>query len=211
MLTSILEKIRSKPVINLSKGGTINLSKMEKLKKLEVRLNWEESKTKGVIYDLDASVLLLDANDRVLDNCGLIFYNQEVSQCSNIRHGGDNKKGGGEVIYFDVENISEQYQTPPFSKAVVVVNIFKDEAKNPERKNQNFGMVNKASCDLVNVESGKVFAHISLSEDTSEFDSVIFAEIYYANNEWSVRSLTQGYNGGLPELLKAYGVGYEYK
>ena len=62
--------------IKLTKGNPINLTKEAPgLKNLTIGLGWDLSLA-GEAYDLDASVMITDENDRILfDDASLVFFN----------------------------------------------------------------------------------------------------------------------------------------
>ena len=66
--------------IKLTKGNPINLTKEAPgLKNLTIGLGWDLS-IAGEAYDLDASVMLTDENDKIIfDDASLIFFNNPTS------------------------------------------------------------------------------------------------------------------------------------
>ena len=64
--------------ISLSKGGNISLSKESPgIKQIRIGLGWDARVTTGQDFDLDASVFLLNADDKCRSDSDFIFYNQE--------------------------------------------------------------------------------------------------------------------------------------
>ncbi|MCA1770594.1 MAG: TerD family protein [Halomonas sp.] len=106
--------------ISLSKGQTISLAKTGNTgpSKVFMGLGWDPIKKKsggflgglfgggggGDSIDLDASVILLDANKSAVDT---VSFNQLKSKDGAIRHGGYNLTGEGEgddeVIYVELK------------------------------------------------------------------------------------------------------------
>ena len=83
--------------INLQKGGRVNLEKEAPgLSNIQLGLGWDLRKTDGSEFDLDASILMLDQNDKAIGEGGFIFYNTTSSACGSVKHLGDNRTGEGE-------------------------------------------------------------------------------------------------------------------
>lgn len=87
-------------MINLSKGGRVNLSKDENgnpLSKVFFGVNWGAIKTGGFLgfgstraVDLDASVVLMDENKRKLET---VYFGHKDSSDRAIHHSGDDLVG----------------------------------------------------------------------------------------------------------------------
>ena len=160
--------------INLQKGGRVNLEKEAPgLSNLHLGLGWDLRKTDGADFDLDASVLMLDQNDKAIGEGGFVFYNNPASACGSVKHLGDNKTGEGEgddeVLTVDIKKIPETV-----NKILIAVTIH-----DAESRNQNFGMVDNAFIRVVNQTSGEEIARYDLSED------------YSAENHLSLASFTE--------------------
>ena len=88
-------------MINLSKGGRVNLSKDDngnKLSKIFFGANWGAIKRGGFLgfgggteaVDLDASVVLMDSNKNKLET---VYFGHKFSADGSIRHSGDDLVG----------------------------------------------------------------------------------------------------------------------
>jgi tellurium resistance protein TerD len=75
-----------------------------------------------------------------------------------------------------------------------------------ETRKQNFGMVSKAYCRVVNQDGGTEIARYDLSEDASTETAMIFGEVYRNGAEWKFRAVGQGFKGGLGPLAGSFGV-----
>jgi tellurium resistance protein TerD len=198
--------------ISLVKGGNINLSKEAPgLTKIKVGLGWSERKTSGADFDLDACAFMLNANGRVRSDADFIFYKQLESTCKSVRHVGDNRTGAGagddESVFVDLSKVPEDIQ-----KIVFTVTIYDYDVRN-----QNFGMVADAYiriCDenqkMKNAVTGadeiKEIARYDLSEDASSVTSMIFGELYRYNGDWKFKAVGQGFDNGLAEMARNFGV-----
>lgn len=193
-------------VINLSKGQKINLSKSKPgLKKIMIGLGWDANAfSSGEDFDLDASVFLMDENEKTTAE-NFIFYNNLSTPDGSVIHQGDNRTGDGdgddEQIFIDLEKI------PPHIKKIGIT-ITIDAA---DRKRQNFGMIENAFCRLVNDETGVEEARFDLGEEFSVETAVVVGEVYRYNGDWNFRAVGQGFAGGLLALCNRYGLQAEYR
>jgi len=65
--------------VSLSKGGNISLSKEAPgLSQVLVGLGWDARVTDGTDFDLDASVFICGADDKVMSDSHFIFYNNKL-------------------------------------------------------------------------------------------------------------------------------------
>lgn len=187
--------------ISLSKGGNISLSKEDpNLRKILIGLGWDTRSSDGADFDLDASLFMLNAQNRVRSDADFIFYNQLRSTDGSVEHTGDNRTGEGEgddeAIKVDLVRVPQDVQ-----KLSVAVTIH-----DAEPRRQNFGMVQNAFIRVVNDETGRELARYDLSEDASTETAMIFGEVYRNAGEWKFRAVGQGYNGGLGPLARNFGV-----
>ncbi|MEI7475210.1 MAG: TerD family protein [bacterium] len=187
--------------VSLKKGENVSLSKaVPGLKHIYVSLGWDARATSGEDFDLDASAFLLTNNGKVRSDSDFIFYNNLKSTCASIEHMGDNRTGAGdgddEVIKVNLEKVPADIEKLSFT-----VTIFE-----AEERSQTFGMVVSAYVRIVNQDDNKEIARFDLSEDASIDTAMIFGDVYRYNGEWKFRAVGQGYQGGLGELAKNYGV-----
>ncbi len=198
--------------INLQKGQRISLSKEAPgLTRLMCGLGWDIAKRSGgglfgmfgsssPDYDLDASLLCLDANGKLTQQENVVFFGNLRHWSGAISHQGDNLTGAGdgddEVIIVDLPNIPAS-----ISKLVFVVNIYQAA----ERK-QDFGQVENAFVRLVNMGNNKELARYNLSgSEYRGMTGMVLAEVYKHNNEWKMAAIGDGVAvNGLGELVSSY-------
>ena len=198
--------------ITLQKGQRIYLSKEAPgLTKLTCGLGWDVAKrsgggffsnftSSGQDYDLDASVICLDANGKLTDNKNVVYFGNLRHSSGSITHQGDNLTGAGdgddEVIIVDLPRIPTQ-----IAKLVFVVNIYQCI----ERR-QDFGQIENAFVRLVNSSNNREMARYNLSgKEYKGMTGMILAEVYRHNNEWKMAAIGNGVNvNGLSELIKSY-------
>jgi tellurium resistance protein TerD len=198
--------------INLQKGQRISLTKDNPgLKKAMVGLGWDpvQQAAKGMLgglfggkqaqVDCDASVLMLDANDKLRSKDSLIYFGNLKSKCGSVQHMGDSLTGDGdgddEQVMVDLSSIPSD-----IAKLVFVVNIY--AAK--ERK-QHFGMIQNAFIRLVNTSDKNEILRFNLTEQYADKTGLFVAEIYRNNGEWKFVGLGEGdTSSGLGEMIKKY-------
>lgn len=187
--------------ISLKKGGNISLSKEDpSLKKVRVGLGWDARSTSGDDFDLDASAILLGANDKVTQDGDLVFYNNMNHPTGAVKHGGDNRTGDGDG---DDESIEIDLSLVPDDIQKIVISVSIDRA---DERSQSFGQVRNAYVRLLNDETEKEIVRYDLTEDYSSETCLNFAEVYRHNNEWKFRAVGQGYNSGFIGLLTDFGL-----
>lgn len=189
-------------MINLEKGGRINLSKEAPgASKFTLGLGWDFRATDGAEFDLDASALLLNAEGKpALADKSLVFYGNLESPCGGVKSTGDNRTGEGEgddeQIIIDLTKLDSSVE-----KLIVVVTIHE-----AQQRGQNFGLVNNAFVRVLKDNDSEAVARYDLSEDYSTQTAVIFGEFYRKDGEWRFAAKGDGFAGGLADFLKPYGL-----
>jgi tellurium resistance protein TerD len=188
--------------ISLSKGQRVSLEKVSPgLEAAMFGLGWDIKKVDtGVDFDLDTSIFMLGANEKILSDSHFIFYNNPKSPDPNhsVEHLGDNRTGAGdgddEVILVNLKKIPTDVQ-----KIVFVVTIHE-----ADQRSQNFGQVQNAFIRLVDVKNKTEVLRYDLTEDYSIETALIVAELYLKDGEWRMNAVGSGYQGGLQALLDRY-------
>lgn len=193
-------------VVNLSKGGRVNLSKSKPgLKHIMVGLGWDVAKYSGQAdFDLDASVFMVNENGRTPVE-GFVFYNHLNGPDGSVVHQGDNRTGAGEgddeQIFIDLEKIPAWCQ-----KIAITVTI--DQFR---ERNQSFGMIENAFCRLVNNDTDTEEVRFDLGDDFSMETAVVIGELYKKDGDWRFNAVGQGFNNGLEGLVNNYGLQAVYE
>ncbi|MEL6927002.1 MAG: TerD family protein [Cyanobacteria bacterium J06600_6] len=188
--------------VNLSKGQRISLEKVAPgLSAAFVGLGWDTNVTDtGQDIDIDASVFLLGANEKLISDNHFIFYNNLASPDpdKSVEHLGDNRTGAGEgddeVIKVNLKQVPTEVQ-----KISIVVTIH-----DAEQRQQNFGQVSNASVRVVDAQNEQEAVRYDLTEDFSVETALIMAELYRKDGEWRVNAVGAGYQGGLQAILDRY-------
>ncbi len=197
--------------INLKKGQRISLAKEAPgLKKVICGLGWDVAEktggglfgafSNGEDYDLDASVICLDAGGKVNDLGGVVYFGNLSHASKSVIHLGDNLTGEGDG---DDEQILVELDRVPdnIARLVFTVNIYKCI-----KRKQDFGQVQNAFVRLVNASNNQEIARYNLSG--SEYQGatgMVMAEIYRHGSEWKMAAMGNGFKiEGLGDLVKAY-------
>ena len=188
--------------INLSKGERISLEKVAPgLVKIFIGLGWDINATDtGADFDIDASIFLLDNNEKLISDKHFIFYNNPNSPDpeQSIQQRGDNRTGAGEG---DDEVIDVNLTTVPTDIDKVIIAVTIHEA---DKRQQNFGQVSNAFVRIVNAENEEEVIRYDLTEDFSIETALIMAELYRKDGEWRMNAVGAGYEGGLQALVARY-------
>jgi tellurium resistance protein TerZ len=144
--------------ISLTKGQKVSLVKRDggSLSVVRMGLGWDAVKKRGLFgsksqqVDLDASALLFDVSDNLVD---AVWFRQLRSQDGSVQHTGDNltgaDEGDDETILVDLTRLSAA-----IGQIVFVVNSF---------TGQDFSQVENAFCRLVDQTTGDELARYDLS------------------------------------------------
>lgn len=199
--------------INLQKGQKVDLTKGNAgLSHLMVGLGWDpvtEGSSSGFLgklfsspapnIDCDASVMMLNEQDKIVSKKNLIYFGNLQSACGSVRHTGDNLTGDGDGD--DEEIIINLQQVPAnIQKLVFVVNIYDCVSRK-----QHFGMIRNAYIRVVNMGNKQELIRFNLTEDYSGKTALFVGEIYRHNNEWKFAATGQGtQDTSLGDILRRY-------
>jgi tellurium resistance protein TerD len=188
--------------VSLAKGQRVSLEKVAPgLSEVFIGLGWDVKSTDtGYDFDLDSSLFLLGANEKLISDSHFIFYNNLASPDSDksVQHLGDNLTGIGEG---DDEVIKINLKKVPADVQKIVVTVTIHEA---QQRNQNFGQVQNAFVRVVNAQTKQEAVRYDLVEDYSIETALIMAELYRKDGEWRLNAVGSGYQGGLQALLDRY-------
>lgn len=188
--------------ISLAKGGRVSLDKEAPgLKNIIVGLGWDANRTDtGGAFDLDASIFMLNASEKIVSDNHFVFYNNATSPCGAVVHKGDNKTGDGsgddEVIEIALANVD-----PKAEKIVFIVTIH-----DAVTRRQNFGQVNNSYIRVINKDDGRELAKYELDENFSTETAVNFGELYRKDGGWNFKAVGAGFIQGLDSFCRQYGV-----
>lgn len=171
--------------VSLSKGQTLSLEKDAGLSKVFMGCGWDpaQPKKKGFLsgllgggradsIDLDASVILFDANRQAID---VVWFQQLASKDGSIRHSGDNLTGEGdgddEMIHVDLTALPAQVKYLVFT-----VNSF---------RGQTFDEVENAFARLVDQTRNTEICRYTLTEQ-GRHTGVVMASMEMTASGWQM-------------------------
>lgn len=190
-------------LLNLQKNDILDLTKKDpSLNNIVLAAGWDVAK-KGLFsfgtsdMDLDLSALLLNENNRLIGEEGIIYFNNKRSK--GIFLHGDNRTGAGSG---DDEKISITLSNLPSNckKVIFSINIY--QAK--ERK-QDFSKVKNAYVRILDNDKGDCeICRYNLSEDGQNATSLVFAELEKIGSDWNFRAVGELLQGNLTTLINKY-------
>lgn len=210
-------------IVNLSKGGVVNLSKSTPgLSKVIVGLGWDpadaddsapkkgffsrlfgsdsDSRPTSQTIDCDAFAVLL-VNGKYIDNSDTVYYNRLQHKSGAVIHCGDNLTGDGdgddEQIILKLKDIPSRYDG-----IILAVNIYSAHSKH-----QTFGDIKNAFIRLVDSSNNKEICRYNISEspEYKNKTAVVMGKLERINNEWQFKALGEGYDvANIGELADKY-------
>lgn len=155
---------------------------------LHIELRWAAP---SATEELDLFMLLLDSNGRITDNTDIVFYNQPHYSGGTAKYLGRNDAGSGHAHNAELMlgQLPDSVQTIAIAAA-----LDSDHAQLSALTSLELYVTNDfgAVCNI-------------RGEGLGVERVVVLAEIYRRNGDWKVRSVSQGWDGGLPDLLAHYG------
>lgn len=184
--------------VHLKKGQKTSLTQMNpNLSEIQVCLGWD---VLNQACDLDASVFMLGADNKVVGDDWFVFYGQPVSPDGSIIHQGDSRDGVGagddEVITIKLNQVNSQVQKIAF---VVTIN---EAIEN----HLNFSMVANAYVRVVDKSTGNELVKFMLTDYFANVTSMVVGEVYNKGGQWRFNPIGDGFAEDLAGLCGVYGV-----
>ncbi|MBP4081874.1 TerD family protein [Aeromonas sp. MrichA-1] len=189
-MTNVLSQVGEK-TISLAGLNAIKLS-------LVVGSSWIERFFGGADQDVDGVLLMLNKQGVVQVPSDFVFYGQNKSSCGAITHRLSLEDGE------EYESIEVVLGSVP--KAVERM-IFAVSLHNASDNELHFGMISDLTVCVADKESQKTLLRIEQPKDVGLVSAISLAEISRQGEDWELKLIKQGYEGGLPELIGQYGLG----
>ena len=188
-------------MVSLLKNQTVSLAKTSgtELTRVAVGLGWDPVKKKAGLFgslfgggsdsiDLDASVVMLDANANPID---IVWFRKLSSNCGSLHHRGDNLTGEGEgddeVIDIKLTSLSSNVKY-----LAVTVNSF---------RSQTFNEVDNAFCRIFNTANrDKEICNYKLKEQ-GPHTGVLIASLMRNGSDWEFTAHGIPCNGNTVEAM----------
>ncbi len=186
--------------IKLKKGQKLSLNENSKnLSKLIVTLDFNIIKKDDNEFDLDASVFMVDINDKTTEK-DFIYYENTNSTCRGVAIKQDHntciRDAYDECIQLDLNLIPEHIQ-----KLAFTVTIY--EAK---ERLQNLGQVSEGYFRIIDGGTKQEILSYKFDENLSIETAMVVAEVYRYKNQWKINCIGSGFTGGLEALCSNYGI-----
>lgn len=159
----------------LTKGASLPLTKGDDtpLKKVRVNLSWNPNESKSSYkFDLDVIGAVCKNQDlQAVSTANIAYFGQKITPAINVSQ--DNTTGDGDGVdeYFDLD--LEKAAAIGGTHIPVLVCIF-----GASRKGQNFAMVDGASVELVDLETGAVLGSCNITEQGSSSDESLLVGVF---------------------------------
>ncbi len=189
--------------INLTKGGSLNLSKAEPaLAQVRVGLGWElPSQLPPLDLDVSAFVCRLNAQQepKLLSEQHFVFYNNKATPNGAVQHSGDNRTGAGEGD--DESLVVALGQLEPEVREISFVVTIHEAAE----RRQHFGQLKEAYIRIYNEQTGKVLCAYDLDEQFGRETAVQMGSLVRnAEGQWEFRAVGAGYTLDLGAFVNGY-------
>ncbi|MCJ7690617.1 MAG: TerD family protein [Clostridiaceae bacterium] len=186
--------------IKLKKGQKLSINDNAKnISKLIVALDFNVMKNGNNEFDLDASVFMVDINNKTTEN-DFIFYENTNSACGGVAikqdHNTSLKEAYDECIQVDLNRIPANIQ-----KLAVTTTIYE-----ATERLQNLGQVSEGYFRIIDGNTKKEILNYKFDEDLSIETAMVVAEIYRYKNEWKINCIGSGFIGGMEALCSNYGI-----
>jgi tellurium resistance protein TerD len=181
---------------NLQKGENISLDQLGiNSEKIFSGISWIAKNNQQI--DIDVSAFLLNSKGKVNGDTDFIFYNQPENPCKSISLNSE-PSNGNDVKLFAINRA----KLPKYVEKIIFVATIDNAIKNK----QNFNCLSDLSIRIFEPDAfnGKTI-NFKLSNADKE-TSIILGELYLYQSKWKFRSLGTGFESGLAELAKNYGI-----
>ena len=192
--------------VSLQKGQRASLD--NSMKMALVGLGWDPNKYDGGYdFDLDASAFVCGANGQVQSDDDFILYNNPDWRDHTIWSSGDDQTGGNSSDSDDEQIFIDFSKIPDYVSKIAITVTIHDAAA----RRQNFGQVSNAYVRVAKIDNefdtqGETVIQFDLEEEFSIETALVVCEIYRKNGQWKFNAVASGYQGGLEQLCRVYGV-----
>lgn len=189
------------PRNKIQRGDELNVTRKDPtMTQIMIGVGWDLRAFESDPLDLDASLFLLDKNDKTRVDEDFIFYNNLVGSDGGVKHMGDSRTGAGDG---DDEMIVVDLNLLPYDimKISFVLSIY-----NMELKDHNFSMVKNVYFRVVNQNTGHEIFRYELDEELTGDEGLIIGEMERIGTEWIFHAIGETVDGGLGKIADNYGM-----
>lgn len=188
-------------MIRLKRGEEINITKMDPtIRDVTVGIGWDLKRFEGDPVDVDASVFLLDKNNKTVVDEDFIFYGNMSARDGAVKHMGDSRTGAGDG---DDEMIIIDLMALPFE---IVRIVFTLSIYDLDMSNNDFSMVKNVYFRVVNNRTSHETFRFELDDDMGTGTGLIIGALERMGSEWIYQALGEPVQGGLTKIATDYGL-----
>ena len=194
-------RLASPGMVRVKKGEEINITRLDPaLREVTIGVGWALRAFEGDPVDVDASIFLLDKNDRTREDEDFIFYNNLAGREGAVQHMGDSRTGAGDG---DDENIIIDLMALPFEvvKIAFVLSIY-----DLDMNSNNFNQIKNVYFRLVNNETKLETFRFELDEDLGSGTGLYIGYMERVGSDWIYRALGDPIYGGLAKIATDFGI-----
>ncbi len=188
-------------LVRVKKGEEINITRLDPgIRELTVGVGWDVKRFDGDPIDIDASVFLLDKNDKTREDEDFVFYNNVIARDGAVKHMGDSRTGAGDG---DDENLVVDLMALPFEvvKIAFVLSIY-----DLDMNSNNFTMVRNVYFRLVNNETAMETFRFELDEDMGSGTGLYIGYLERVGSDWVYKAMGEPVYGGLSKIATDFGM-----
>jgi tellurium resistance protein TerD len=187
--------------VRINKGEEINLTRLDpSIRDVTIGVGWDLKRFEGDPIDLDASVFLLDKNDKTREDEDFVFYNNLAARDGAVKHMGDSRTGAGDG---DDENVLIDLMALPFEivKIAFVLSIY-----DLDLNSNNFSMVKNVYFRITNNETKMETFRFEMDEDLGNATGIMIGYLERVGSDWMYKALAEPIYGGLSKIASDYGI-----
>lgn len=188
-------------LVRVRKGEEINITRLDPgIREITLGVGWDLKRFEGDPIDLDASVFLLDKNDKTRQDEDFIFYNNLTAREGAVKHMGDSRTGAGDG---DDEKIVIDLMALPFEiiKIAFVLSIY-----DLDLNSNNFTMVKNVYFRILNNETNLESFRFELDDEMGNGTGLYIGYIERVGSDWMFKALGEPIYGGLTKAATDYGI-----
>jgi tellurium resistance protein TerD len=192
--------IENPNLVRISNGQDIQLTKIDPtLREITIGIGWDVRAYEGNPVDVDASLFLLDRNDRTREDEDFIFYNNLSGRAGAVKHMGDSRTGAGDG---DDENIEIDLMALPFEvvKIAFVLSIYDIEEE------RNFNDVKNVYFRVVNKSNGQEMFRFELPDSNDLGSGLRIGYLERIGSEWIFVAKAENVIGGLSKIATEHDI-----
>lgn len=190
-------------MVRVKKGEEINITRLDPtMREITVGVGWDLKRYEGDPIDVDASVFLLDKNDRTREDEDFIFYNNMAGRDAAVRHMGDSRTGAGDG---DDEKILIDLQRLPFEvvKVAFVLSIYDMDTA---AATSDFSYVKNVYFRIVNNETDHETFRFELDENMGTGTGLYIGFLERVGSDWLYKAVGEPIPGGLSQIATDFGI-----